>query len=357
VLSASRRFGTAAARLLGAILAAVFVCGGCAVERVPIGAGPPFLRSAGLVRVSDLRAVSPPAWSPDGRRLAFSTADGVWTVEAAAGDAGRRHVASLAGVSAVAWSPDGRALAVLTGGRVLTIALDDPVPRDLLGVDGVRLFAWPGRATAGGDGPAYAVAAAGGTTVWAERPQAGRSARTIRLGALPAPAEARALVWLDGAGGVALAAADRVAFLRADGRGRTRIEMLPAGGRDATPSPDGRFIAYLAAAPGDGSQVAVMRADGTGRRVLTPAGRYAVPAWSPSGTLVAVGRWSGDHAVLEVADALTGERLWIGDYRPEAAPADTPLAIVWAPDGLRLAFGTDTGATAGFVWLATLERR
>ncbi|MHB8733171.1 MAG: TolB-like translocation protein, partial [bacterium] len=114
------------ARLPGAILAAVFVCAACAVQRVPIGAGPPFLRSAGLVRISDLRAISPPAWAPDGRHLAFGTADALWSVRPEAGDAGRRRIAAAAGAERVAWSPDGRTLAALVGGRLLGYALDDP---------------------------------------------------------------------------------------------------------------------------------------------------------------------------------------------------------------------------------------
>lgn len=349
------------ARLPGAILAAVFVCGACAVQRVPIGAGPPFLRSAGLTRVSDLRAVSPPAWAPDGRHLAFSTADALWSVRAVPGDVDRRRIAAVAGAGRVAWSPDGRTLAALAGGRLLAFALDDPSPRALVPAVGIKDYAWP-RA---GAGPAYATANGAGTALWT-LPAAGG---VVRIGSLPPGLEMRTLVWLAGNAGLAVvagdrgAAADRVVFIRLGVRAAPRVQALPIGGHDPVPSPEGRFIAYLdgaaASGAGDGGEtrVAVMRADGTGRRALTPPGRYTGVAWSPAGTVVAYARQEGDRAALEIADVLTGERLWLGDYRPEAAPPQAPLAIVWAPDGTRLAFGTDTGSRDGFVWVATLERR
>lgn len=361
------------ARLPGAILAAVLVCGACAVQRVPIGAGPPFLRSAGMARVSDLRAVSPPAWAPDGRRLAFSTADALWSVRPETGDSDRRRIASAAGVTRVAWSPDGRTLAALAGGRLLAFGLDDPSPRALLPMDGIRYYAWPpsGRAavergTWAGGGPVYAVSGGTGTTLWAVPPGTGGP---VRIGALPPDLEVRAIAWLAGGAGVAVtagdrnAAADRVVFVRPDVRTVLRVQMLPPGGHDPVPSPEGRFIAYLedagAAGGGNGGEmrVAAVRSDGTGRRALTAPGRYSGLAWAPSGTLVAYARQEAGRTALEIADVLTGERLWIGDYRPEAASPEAPLAIAWAPDGMRLAFGTDTGSRAGFVWVATLERR
>ncbi|HEV2281144.1 MAG TPA: hypothetical protein VGX75_01990 [bacterium] len=359
------------ARLPGAILAAVFVCGACAVQRVPIGAGPPFLRAAGLARVSDLHAISPPAWAPDGRHLAFSTADALWSVRPEAGDVDHRRIAAVADVERVAWSPDGRTLAALAGGRLLAFALDDPTPRALVPAVGIKDYAWPpagrtgfGRGAPGGPGPAYAIANGAGTALW--MPQAAGGA--VRIGSLPAGLEMRTLVWLAGNAGLAVvggdrgAAVDRVVFIRLGVRAATRVQRLPPGGHDPAPSPEGRFIAYLADAASSGApdgetRVAVMRADATGRRALTPPGRYTGVAWSPAGTLVAYAREEDGRAALEIADVLTGERLWLGDYRPEAAPPQAPLAIVWAPDGTRLAFGTDTGRRAGFVWVATLERR
>jgi len=348
----------------------VFVCAACAVQRVPIGAGPPFLRSAGLVRISDLRAISPPAWAPDGRHLAFGTADALWSVRPEAGDAGRRRIAAAAGAERVAWSPDGRTLAALVRGRLLGYALDDPSPRALVPDVVVRDYAWPPpgrggfeRGTFAGAGPVYATSNGAGVALWTV-PASGAA---VRIGSLPPGLEMHTLVWLSGNAGLAVTAgdrgaADRVVFFRVGVRAAPRVQVLPPGGRDPVPSPEGRFIAYLdgAAASGAGegeARVAVMRADGTGRRALTPPGRYSGVAWSPAGTVVAYARAESGRVALEIAGALTGERLWLGDYRPEAAPPQAPIAIVWSPDGTRLAFGTDTGRREGFVWVATLERR
>lgn len=352
----------------------MFICAGCTVERVPIGAGPPFLRAAGLARVSDLHAVSPPAWAPDGRLLAFSTADAVWSVRPAPGDVDRRRVAPIAGVERVAWSPDGRTVALLAGGRLLAVALDDPAPHALVSADGVRQAAWPPpgrtifeRTADGGPGPVFATGAGPATLLWIVR----ADGRAVRIASLPPNLDVRAITWLAGNAGVAVAAgrrgeaADRVLYLRPGARAAPRTERLPAGAHDPVPSPEGRFIAYLqdegelasGGGAGAGSRVAVVRADGSGRRVLTPPGRYSGLAWSPADTVLAYARQEGGRIAIEIADVLTGERLWIGDYRPAAAVSPAPLAIVWAPDGMRLAFGTDTGTRDGFVWVATLERR
>jgi len=360
-------------RRLGAILAAVFMCGGCAVARVPIGAGPPFLRFAGLERLSELPAVSPPAWAPDGTSIAFSTADAVWVVRPAAVPRDEHRLARVAGVKRVAWSPDGGTLVALAGGRLLGIPLDDPSPHVAAPIEGVRLLAWPPAAPARSGqawrGTAEAAVAAsapgGGMVVWsvdiATGPGERGGVRPRRLGSVPRGLEARSLAWLAGNnGGVVLSTDDpahdtaHLVFMGSGARAAPFVQTLAPGDHAALPSPQGRFIAYLRD-EGDGSRVCVMRADGSGRRALTAAGRYSGLAWSPSGTLLAFAEQSGDGAALEIAGVLTGVTMRAAQYRPE--PAAAPTAIAWSADGTRLVFGTDTGDSVGVVWLATLERR
>ncbi|HKX18899.1 MAG TPA: hypothetical protein VJT33_12885, partial [bacterium] len=225
-----------------------------------------------------------------------------------------------------------------------------------------KLLDW---AADGGAGPVFATGAAP-ATLWTAR----AGGRATRVASLPPNLDVRAITWLSGNAGVAVAAgrfgeaADRMLYLRPGVRVAPRTEMLPDGAHDPVPSPEGRFIAYLQdggeSVPGGaeaGSRITVVRANGTGRRVLTPPRRYSGLAWSPAGTLLAYAWQEGGRAAIEIADVLTGERLRIGDYRLEAPTRSAPLAIVWAPDGTRLAFGTDTGTRDGFVWVATLERR
>jgi WD40 repeat protein len=353
-----------------ACAAAIVVCAGCGIARVPIGAGPPFLRAAGLVRLSDLHAISPPAWSPDGGAVAFSTADAVWIVRPPVPADNAHRLAPLPGVASVAWSPDGRIVVALAGGRIVAIPVDDPSPRPLASMTGVSFLAWaPGGRGRGVLQAAVAASAPSGrTTVWhvtipTEAGEPAGAVRFRRLGALPRGWEVGALVWMAGDAGVAVAADDtygdgaRVMFLNPGPRPGGRAQTLPAGDHAPVPSPQGRFIAYLEDVPDGGARLCVMRTDGTGRRALSGAGRYSGVAWSPSGTLLAFARQDADRLALGIIDVMTGEALRLGDYRPETGPVGAPVSIAWAPDGTRLAFGTDTGTAPGFVWLAALERQ
>ena len=80
-------------------------------------------------RLRDVTAGGEPAWSPDGRRLAFARPEGagsdVWVVDADGGRARR-----LAAGEWPAWSPDGRRIAVDRGGEVYVASPDGgrPVP-------------------------------------------------------------------------------------------------------------------------------------------------------------------------------------------------------------------------------------
>jgi tricorn protease-like protein len=96
-------------------------------------------------------------------------------------------------------------------------------------------------------------------------------------------------------------------------------------------SPDGQWLAYSAtlgtAAPDRGS-IWIMRADGSGKRLLTSsAGWDQRPTWSPDGTRIAFGR-GGDLAIVGVATGLVTS-LGLGQ---------APWYPSWSPDGEFIAF-------------------
>ncbi len=76
------------------------------------------------------KAVTEPAWSPDGRRLAYIRDEELWVVEAD-GSRATRVVAKPGGASQPRWSPDGRRLAFVSRRRGWSQVwvIDAPVPR------------------------------------------------------------------------------------------------------------------------------------------------------------------------------------------------------------------------------------
>ena len=68
--------------------------------------------SATQVTASE-KAVSEPAWSPDGRRLAYIRDEELWVVEAD-GSRSTRVVAKPGGARQPHWSPDGKRLAFVS---------------------------------------------------------------------------------------------------------------------------------------------------------------------------------------------------------------------------------------------------
>jgi len=362
----ARVAGGAVVRLLAGMLAAALALVGCTVERTAVGVGPPFLRVVAVARASEMAAVSPPAWAPRGTALAFGTADAVWVMQAD-GTAARRLV-SLPHVTQVAWAPDARSLAAVSAGAVYVFGLDGAtalaVPQ---AGGGVRLVAWAPR----GERLAYAAAGVSHDAVWTWDAGA-RAARAARppVG-FPDGLAIRTLEWLSDGDDLFVAAGPRddapsTRLLRVRmSRPRPTIVALPSHVAVAEPTSDprGRFVAYVAGRSpdrlgGGHDRVVVARLDGTGERPLTPEGAYTGLAWAPSGTVLAFGAVAGpDEVSVDIVDVMTGARLRIMDYRPEVAEGARALAIRWAPDGLRLAFGTDTGDGAGPVWVATLARR
>jgi Tol biopolymer transport system component len=116
----------------------------------------------------------------------------------------------------------------------------------------------------------------------------------------------------------------------------TRVTSLP--GREVLPSisPDGKFLAYVAAGS-DGAEIFLQPTDG-GRAVgITDSipGAQISPDWSPDGRRLAFVSYDSGSASIAVMPPTGGDvrRLHRAPYG-----VGLPLAPRWSPDGSRLAF-------------------
>jgi Tol biopolymer transport system component len=136
-----------------------------------------------------------------------------------------------------------------------------------------------------------------------------------------------------------------VYLVKADGSGLVNLTDNPA--RDMYPawSPDGDLIAFCSDREGP-SQIFLMRPDGTGVSLLTPAiddcgnPSWSVPIWSPDGGWIAITSAPGGsfpEAALDVfvVRADGSEVINLTDH-PAADSGPS-----WSPDGARLAFTSD----------------
>jgi Tol biopolymer transport system component len=246
-------------------------------------------------RVTDPQHIKSPAWSPDGRSIAFTRWDGPRGLDhlddVIVTDSEGRHARNLTGGGGRGtfhiedWSPDGREL----------------------------LLNWSGL---------------GSTLYVAQADGSGR--RTLVEGGYPV-------------GGGSWSRTGKVLFsMRAlsewavyvvDARGGNR-EQLVDSAYGPEWSPDGLRFAYVALHNGQPVGLGVANADGSGARLLVE-GRVIAPTWSPDGQQIAyyvtLDRVGLAHA-LDVVEVESGtvRRLAAGDLLP-APPA-------WSPDGTSIAF-------------------
>lgn len=188
-----------------------------------------------------------PTWSPDGRWIAFaSDRDGHYGVYVmrADGTHTRRLSVSSAGDQAPSWSPDGRLIAFSRATKGLYV----------IAVDGRRVTRLTHAPNAKDEDPAWS-------------PDGSR------------------IVFVRHELGVGSA----LFLVRPNGRGLCELTPFTESVGAPTWSPDGRKLAY-STGDGLGFGIAVVNADGTGRRTLTPQGLDFHPAWSPDGRQIVFAR-------------------------------------------------------------------
>jgi WD40-like Beta Propeller Repeat len=132
-----------------------------------------------------------------------------------------------------------------------------------------------------------------------------------------------------------------IIYVSPDGGGTPRVLQTGTAGHDSSPSwsPDGRWIAYSTRSGGD-SSVSVIPVFGSAPRVV--ARRASYPAWSPTGTTLAVRRACGFRLIALAGMDVTPRRL---ESCLPGAPYRTPPHLLgpptWSPDGTKLAFAVE----------------
>jgi len=242
-----------------------------------------------------------PAWSPDGRRIAFvSRRDGnseIYVMNAD-GSGLRNMTRTPSNDLDPAWSPDGRAIAF-----VKMILWKCPRPRAKTPCNNDVYE--PNLYVVNGDGSGLRRL----RTQWAAlvNPSWSADGKTIRFG--------------------------RYLF-QADGSGQTELPRnVPANG---IWSPDGKRIAFahIDSSPANGTDANaglwVVNADGSNPRRVVRCAAGSNPAWSPDGRRIAFRRFNSD---LYVANA-DGSGL----RRLTRHAENVPRSFAWSPDGRTIAF-------------------
>jgi len=321
---------------------------------------------------------SDPAWSPDGRRLAFQSdplADiapaafganvpsTIWTVARDGGD--RRRITSssdpVGGHAAPAWSPDGRHIAFVTYSerprRLWSAPADGGAARLLDEAHGAMfdpVFTPDGR---------WIYYATGGPFVIRVPVASGQRRGTHQAIATPGLAGVRHLSMSGDGRRLAMTSLTLSSNLwTVDVSSRSGEATAPprpltddTSRRKTTPawSPDGRWIAYTGSRGGPGSDIFVMSAaDGrslpmtTGEPAITKLGPPANyrPVWLPDSARVAFLSSDGTGTRLRVADVASRRTDVVMDLGPVTAHEEGPPGVVNAVLDFRI--GPDARAVA-----------
>ncbi len=358
---------------LAAGLAALLLFSACQVRRGPAPVSVALLRIGPPARLTDRAALSPPAWSPDGRALAYADGRGLWIVSL---DGKERKVSAVGVATQVAWSGPTGLLAYIDRGQVFVVHPDGGMRRRIvLPAEGAVLathLAWaPGSdelavAARLGKGPGH-------SAVWLVSAD-GRMRRQVLPGAgpggeIPPGLAVEALQWFpdnlflfiglgpEGGGGVSRLLRWRIRYPDR----RVLSQPFP---RIFWPqlSPDGARVAFAATDTAASSTLHAWaaRADGRGapRRLSPQPGRITGLSWAPTSDKVAFARVLDEaRGEIWLADVDGGGRVRAAEFRAEFPDPGLPLVVRWSGDGRHLAYGSNSGSYTGPVWVVSLERR
>ena len=240
----------------------------------------------GQVPLTSADPIISPAWSPDGRELAYVSFETrkpvVWVQEVASGQ--RRQVANFKGSnSAPAWSPDGRELAVTLsregGSQLFLIGRDGSNPRRITqsaAIDTEPVFTPDGKSI-------YFVSDRGGSPQIYRQPVGGGGPERVTFQgsynvspAISPDGRTLAFVQRNGGGAFKVATMDL---------GSGTVQVLSDTSDDESPSfaPNGRLIIYATRAQGRELLMTTTLDGKIKSRLLTSGLDIREPVWGPYG--------------------------------------------------------------------------
>jgi TolB protein len=225
---------------------------------------------------------SSPAWSPDGKQLAFFSSrdriDGIYVMQADGSNVRRLLAASHHGE--LGWSADGKHLAFF--------ALYDHSELSIMDVDGSNVRRVTDRAVDGGvswspDGRSLAIVTwSGHFNQVAIVESDGSNLRIVADERMAGFADYRHPAWSPDGQRLALDNTEKVCLVNADGSNGHCLDVNPTNGNNQYPawSPDSRRIAFVSYGLSAQDGIYVMQADGSNVSRLTKNVAFNL-AWSP----------------------------------------------------------------------------